>query len=86
MMRTKSIGQARLKESRQNYGSRRVFRGGGSVGKGTVEHLMREHNIRGKKSRYFKQTIYSRHTMPIAEYLVERRLLTVIAAKSSALA
>jgi putative transposase len=65
------------KESRQSYGSPRVFRalknGRVSVGKGTVERIMREHNIRGKKRRYFKRTTDSRHAMPIAENLVERR-------------
>lgn len=65
------------KESRRSYGSPRVFRAlrhaSVSVSKSTVERIMREHNIRGKKRRHFKRTTDSKHAMPIAENLVDRR-------------
>ena len=65
------------KASRCSYGSPRVFKAlrnaEVSVGKSTVERVMREHNIRGKKRRGFKRTTDSRHDMPIAENIVDRQ-------------
>ena len=65
------------KESRQSYGSPRVFKAlrnaNMSVSKSTVERIMQEHNIRGKKRRGFKRTTDSNHTMAIAENSVDRR-------------
>jgi putative transposase len=65
------------KESRQSYGSPRVFKAlrdtNVKVSKSTVERIMREHNIRGKKRRSVKRTTDSKHAMPIAENIVERR-------------
>lgn len=43
------------------------------MGKSTVERIMRENNLRGKKRRYFKRTTDSKHTLPIAENLVDRQ-------------
>lgn len=64
-------------ESRQSYGSPRIFKtlrnANVSVSKSTVERIMREHNLRGKKRRRFKRTTDSKHTMRIAENIVERR-------------
>lgn len=65
------------KTSRRSYGSPRIFKAlrnaEVSVGKSTVERVMREHNIRGKKRRGFKRTTDSRHDMPIAENIVNRQ-------------
>lgn len=65
------------KESRQSYGSPRVFKALRnacvSVSKSTVERIMREHNIRGKKRRHFRRTTDSNHVMPTAENIVDRR-------------
>lgn len=65
------------KESRQSYGSPRVFKAlryaKMSVSKSTVERIMRDHNIRGKKRRGFKRTTDSNHSMAIAENVVDRR-------------
>jgi len=64
-------------ESRQSYGSPRVFKAlrhaNVSVSKSTVERIMREQNLRGKKRRCFKRTTDSKHAMPVAENMVNRR-------------
>lgn len=65
------------RESRYSYGSPRVFRALRAekmhVGKSTVERIMREHKLRGKKRRGFKKTTDSHHSLPIAENIVARR-------------
>lgn len=64
-------------ESRESYGSPRVFRAlraaQVSVSKSTVERIMHKYKIRGKKRRYFRKTTDSNHALPIAENLVSRR-------------
>ena len=65
------------RESRYSYGSPRVFRAlvdeKMRVSKTTVERIMREHNLRGKKRRRFKKTTDSNHSLPVAENFVARR-------------
>ena len=58
------------------YGSPRMLdelRGRGfRVGKTRVERLMREHGIRARHKRRFKATTDSKHSLPVAENLLER--------------
>ncbi len=65
------------RESRYSYGSPRVFEAlrdeKMKVSKSTVERIMREHKLRGKKRRSFKKTTDSNHSLPIAENVVARR-------------
>ena len=64
-------------ESRQSYGSPRVWRAlrsmKVSVSKSTVERIMRQHKLRGKKRRRFKRTTDSNHTLLLAGNIVARR-------------
>ncbi len=64
------------KESRRNYGSPKVLRklrqAGEQVNHKRVEKLMKEHGIRAKRVKKFKATTTSRHTLPVAENLLNR--------------
>jgi len=63
-------------DSRKSYGSPRIWRQLQNmrlrVSKSTVERLMREHSIQGKKRRRFQNTTNSQHTLPLAENIVSR--------------
>ena len=65
------------RDSRDSYGSPRIFKAlrgeRMKVSKSTVERIMREHNLRGKKRRGFKKTTDSNHRLPIARNVVARR-------------
>lgn len=69
--------KAEFKRSRETYGSPRLtdeLRDGGiKAGRHRVARLMREAGIRAKKPRRFKKTTDSRHDLPRAPNLVERR-------------
>jgi putative transposase len=69
--------RAEFKRSRETYGSPRLtdeLRDGGiKAGRHRVARLMREAGIRAKKPRRFKKTTDSRHDLPRAPNLVERR-------------
>lgn len=64
------------KESRQNYGSPKVYRRlrqqGEECNHKRVERLMRESEIRAKRMKKFKVTTNSRHNEPIAENVLNR--------------
>jgi putative transposase len=68
--------QAIHKESKGAYGSPRMVRElrgrGMSASKPRVERLMREHGIRARHKRRYKATTDSKHTLPIAENLLDR--------------
>jgi putative transposase len=63
-------------DSRQTYGSPRIYRAlkaeGQDCGKHQVERLMRQHGITPKRRRKFKRTTNSDHNYPVAPNLVER--------------
>ena len=69
--------RAGFKRSRETYGSPRLtdeLRDGGvKAGRHRIARLMREAGIRAKKPRRFKKTTNSRHDLPRAPNLVERR-------------
>lgn len=58
------------------YGSRRMHRElkgrGHSIGLARVERLMRDNGIRARHKRRFKATTDSKHSMPVADNLLER--------------
>jgi transposase InsO family protein len=64
------------KEIKGAYGSPRMVRElrarGIPASKPRVERLMREHAIRGRHKRRYKATTDSKHTLPIAENLLDR--------------
>jgi transposase InsO family protein len=68
---------AEFKRSRETYGSPRLtdeLRDGGiKAGRHRVARLMREAGIRARRPRRFRRTTDSRHALPIAPNLVERR-------------
>jgi transposase InsO family protein len=68
------------KRSRGIYGSPRVHRDlkarGIHVGKKRVERLMRETGLRGRRKRRFCCTTDSRHTLPVASNVLDRRFET----------
>lgn len=68
--------QAIHKESRQNYGSPKVYRRLRQQGEGCnhkrVERLMRDHQIKAKRVKKFKVTTDSRHNEPVAENILNR--------------
>jgi transposase InsO family protein len=63
-------------EVRAAYGSRRMHRElqdrGHRIGLARVERLMREHGIRARHKRRFKATTDSKHSMPVADNLLDR--------------
>lgn len=64
-------------KSKERYGYRRVHqqlkRNGWTCNHKTVEKLMREHGMRPRRRRKFKVTTDSRHTLPVAKNLLNRR-------------
>lgn len=65
------------KRSRENYGSPRITKelnySGIPCGENRVEKLMRENNIRAKRSKKFKATTNSKHNYPVADNLLNRQ-------------
>ena len=63
--------------SRENYGSPRVTDElndtGIPCGKNRVEKLMRDNNIKAKRSKKFKATTNSKHKHPVADNLLNRQ-------------
>jgi putative transposase len=63
--------------SKRRYGSPKVYRQllalGHSVSKTKVERLMRRAGLRSKVARRFRATTNSRHSLPVAENLLDRR-------------
>ena len=72
------LGKIRKSHRRSggSYGSPRVYAQlkawGCNVSKSTVERMMREHGIRGKKCRSYKSCTNSRHAYPVAPNILER--------------
>lgn len=68
---------AEFKRSRETYGSPRLadeLRDGGiKAGRHRIARLMREAGIRARRPRRYKRTTDSKHALPIAPNLVERR-------------
>lgn len=64
-------------EVRQAYGARRIhaeLRGRGHrIGLPRIERLMREHGIRARHKRRYKATTDSRHSLPVAENVLDRQ-------------
>lgn len=64
------------KESRQNYGSPKVYRQlrrqGETCNHKRVERLMRENSIRAKRVKKFKVTTNSQHSEPVAANILDR--------------
>ena len=64
-------------EVRQAYGARRIhaeLRGRGyRIGLPRIERLMRAHGIRARHKRRYKATTDSRHSLPVAENVLERQ-------------
>ena len=64
-------------ESRQNYGSPRIFQElrarGESCNVKTVARIMRENDIVAKRRRKFRVTTDSNHNFPVAENLLDRQ-------------
>ena len=58
------------------YGSPRMLRElrnrGFSASKARVERLMREHNVRARHKRRYKATTDSKHSLPVAQNLLDR--------------
>jgi len=71
------IIQAIYEESRQNYGSPRVFKElqarGEPCNVKTVARIMRENDIVAKRRRKFKVTTDSNHRLAVAENLLDRQ-------------
>lgn len=65
------------KRSRENYGSPRVTDElndtGIPCGENRVEKLMRDNNIKAKRSKKFKATTNSKHNYPVADNLLNRQ-------------
>jgi putative transposase len=64
-------------QSRQNYGSPKIYRGLRQLGEGCnhkrIERLMRENGILAKRVKKFKVTTNSRHSEAVAENLLDRQ-------------
>lgn len=69
--------KAAYKASKKRYGSRRVHRQLKlqcvSCSENRVARLMRRHGVRAIQARRFKATTDSRHTMPVAENVLDRQ-------------
>jgi putative transposase len=65
------------KMSRGNYGSPKIHRAlkrqGREVNHKRVERLMREDGLRAKRARKFKATTNSKHSLPVAENMLDRQ-------------
>lgn len=76
--------RAEFTRSRETYGSPRLTDelkdGGQKVGRHRVARLMREAGLRARRPRRFKRTTDSRHALPVAPNLVERRFDEVASA------
>jgi len=63
-------------QSRGLYGSPKIYqslrRDGEAVNHKRVERLMKDHSIRAKRAKKFRQTTDSRHALPVAENVLER--------------
>jgi putative transposase len=68
-------------ESRGNYGSPKVWRklrrDGERVNHKRVERLMRENALSAKRVKRYRQTTDSRHSLPVAENVLERNFSVV---------
>lgn len=68
--------QALHSDSRQNYGSPKIYRRlrqqGEDCNHKRVERLMREKGIRAKRVKKFKVTTNSRHSQPVADNILDR--------------
>lgn len=68
--------------SRKTYGSPRIYKVlkglGRKIGKGSVEKLMRENDIRAKQKRKFKATTDSKHNLPVASNKADRNFVVGI--------
>ena len=64
-------------ESKRRYGSPRIHRKlrqrGIRCGQKRVARLMREHGLQARRRRRFKATTDSKHTLPVAENVLERK-------------
>ena len=64
------------RESRQSYGSPRLYHAlkkeGVTCGRNRVARLMRQHGIEAKKKRRYRITTTSKHTMPVADNVLDR--------------
>jgi transposase InsO family protein len=71
-----SMIQTIHKESRQNYGSPKVYRHlrkqGEACNHKRVERLMRDNQIKARRVKKFKVTTDSRHNEPVAENVLDR--------------
>lgn len=71
-----SMIQTIHKQSRQNYGSPKVYQRlrefGEACNHKRVERLMREEGIRAKRVKKFKVTTNSHHSEPVAENILDR--------------
>jgi transposase InsO family protein len=67
-------------QSRGNYGSPRIVRelrkNGIVCNRKTVEELMKENGIRAKRSKKFKATTDSNHSLPVAKNRLKRKFKT----------
>jgi len=73
--------RASHKGSRKTYGSPRIQKdlkaGGLRVGKKRVARLMRDEGLRGHPPKKFKRTTDSKHTKPIADNILDRKVAEV---------
>jgi putative transposase len=69
-----------FEESRENYGSPRVYQQlrseGFTCNHKTVETLMKKNEIQAKRKRKFKSTTDSNHKLPIAPNVLDREFVT----------
>ena len=68
--------EAIFNQSRQTYGYRRITKAlennGYTVNEKKVRRIMKERNLRPKAHRKFKATTQSKHSLPVAENLMDR--------------
>ncbi len=64
-------------KSKRRYGSPRIYRKlreeGTRCSQKRVARLMREHNLRARRRRRFKMTTNSKHALPVARNVLDRR-------------